>query len=321
MFCTEMLDLWPSSFRTLSESDYQAIYRSVEPAAQQLASQQSLSASQAANLLSLYIPLAAWLDQFCACAKMVPVMGINGAQGSGKSTATLYLQLILQQAFDRRVCGLSIDDIYKTKAERQAMAQEVHPLFATRGVPGTHDIELGYDLISALQHAGANDKTWITRFDKANDDRCRTEDYDVHQGPVDLVLLEGWCVGAVAQTDDALSKAINALEAEEDTERYWRRFVNQQLAEPYQKLFGLIDFLLMLKIPSFAKVYEWRGLQEQKLAASSNANVMSNDSLLRFIMHYERLTRFMLDEMPSRADVVISLGADHKAQHISVNKS
>ena len=77
-----------------------------------------------------------------------PILGIAGSQGSGKST--------LAKAVAERFGGasLSLDDVYLTKAERAAMAARVHPLFATRGPPGTHDLGLLNRLLDRLQGRG-----------------------------------------------------------------------------------------------------------------------------------------------------------------------
>ncbi len=140
-----------------------------------------------------------------------------------------------------------------------------------------------------------------------------------------MVLFEGWCVGARPQPEAELDKPINSLEAEEDKDARWRRYVNEQLAASYKQLFGRLDLLIMLKIPSFESVYEWRSLQERKLAASAAdktaSHVMDEATLQRFIMHYERLTRYMLAEMPQRADIVLKLNSDHTIEEVIYQSS
>jgi D-glycerate 3-kinase len=233
------------------------------------------------------------------------IVGINGAQGSGKSTLCKFLEVLLVE-HNQRAVTLSLDDLYLTRAERQAMARDEHPLFATRGVPGTHDVALGHAILDALL-----DKRPIVlpRFDKANDDRAsggRAVDT-----PVEVILFEGWCVGAVPQPAAALIEPVNRLEAEEDPDGVWRREVNRRLATDYAELFARIDLLVTLKVPGFEAVHTNRRLQEAKLAAAhpGGAAIMDDAALDRFLMHYERLTRWMLAEMPARADAVIEIGA------------
>ena len=236
------------------------------------------------------------------------LVGINGAQGSGKTTLCRFLERLLQ-ARDLRAVTLSLDDLYLTRAERQDAAMDHHPLFATRGVPGTHDVMLGEDVLDKL---AAGRPTTMPRFDKAADDR--SPDTTVIDSPVDVILFEGWCVGAVPQPAAALREPVNRLEADEDPDGVWRREVNRRLATDYAGLFERIDLLVMLKVESFEAVRANRLLQEQKLARSDpgGAALMNEAALDRFLMHYERLTRWMLAEMPARADVLIEIGADQR---------
>lgn len=236
------------------------------------------------------------------------LIGINGAQGSGKSTLCRFLEVLMVE-HGLRTATLSLDDLYLGRFERQTLAWNEHPLFATRGVPGTHDVALGEaileDLLSGRTAA-------VPRFDKAADDRATVR--RMVEPPLDVVLFEGWCVGAVPQPAEALREPVNALEATEDPEGTWRREVNRRLATDYAELFARIDMLVMLRIEDFGAVRANRLLQERKLAAShpDGTALMDEPALDRFLMHYERLTRWMLEEMPSRADVVIGIGADQR---------
>lgn len=236
------------------------------------------------------------------------VVGINGAQGSGKSTLARFLEPLLA-ARGLRAVTLALDDLYLPRAERLRLAAEVHPLFATRGVPGTHDAALGSAIIEDLV---AGRPTRIPRFDKASDDRAA--EWREVAGPVDVVLFEGWCVGARPQSETALVDPFNRLEAQEDAERVWRLAVNHHLAGDYATLFGHIDDLVMLRVPSFSVVRANRLRQEEKLALSNpgGSAIMDAAALDRFVQHYERLTRWMLGEMPDRADVLIPIGFDQR---------
>ena len=123
------------------------------------------------------------------------------------------------------------------------------------------------------------------------------------------MLFEGWCIGARAQGAAALAQPINALEAQEDPQGLWRGYVNAQLDGPYQALFGRLHELVLLQAPSFEAVLGWRLEQEHKLIARTGEG-MSDAEVARFIAHYERLTRWILAEMPTRADLVIPLAPD-----------
>ncbi len=284
-----------------------------------LAATLALPDTVARHLGEVYGPLAERLAQHILEQPRPLVLGINGAQGTGKSTAAEVLAALLERR-GLRVCRLSIDDLYLTRAEREQLAQQIHPLLATRGVPGTHEVALGMHLLDALLSAGEDTPVTVPRFDKANDDRFAAG--DIWRGRPHLIVFEGWCVGARPQPEEALREPVNELERQEDADGHWRAFVNRQLTV-YQPLFQRLDFLLLLRAPSFEQVYQWRAEQEavlaQRLAREGRAasRVMDAAQLRRFIGHYERLTRWMLMEMPTRADLVLSLNAAHRVASIS----
>lgn len=241
-------------------------------------------------------------------------VGICGTQASGKSTLTAVTAHLLE-ARGLRVAVLSLDDLYLTRAERMRLAAEVHPLFATRGAPGTHDVDLGLMVLEALKGSG---EVALPSFDKASDDRRPRSLWPRLQAPVDVVLFEGWCVGAKPQPAEALADPVNALERDEDSQALWRTYANDALAGPYQHLFDRLDLFVLLQAPSFEVVLDWRREQERKLRerlareGGDASRVMSDAQVRSFIAHYERLTRWILAEMPCRADVVVSLDADRR---------
>jgi D-glycerate 3-kinase len=262
------------------------------------------------------VPLAAWIEKkISERSRACFVLGINGAQGTGKSTVSAFLSAHLESENERRVAVLSIDDLYYTKAQREKLAKDIHPLLAVRGVPGTHDVALGLGLLDQLGDLRAGQQLRLPRFDKANDERAPRSEWPLIQGPVDLVIVEGWCVGTHAQTDEQLAEPINDLEATQDANGDWRRYVNQQLATRYKALFGRLDALVFLQAPSLAAVLRWRQQQEQQLRAAgsaSDANAIMNDKQVgEFVQHFERLSRAASAELPNFADVVLALHEDH----------
>lgn len=236
------------------------------------------------------------------------VVGINGAQGAGKSTLCKFLEALLVE-HNQRSATLSIDDLYLTRAERGRLAREVHPLLATRGVPGTHDPAIGLKIIEDFR---AGRDLELPRFDKSVDDRC--PEPERIKGPLQVLLFEGWCVGAKPQNEAALAAPVNALEAEEDPDLVWRRYVNEALDRGYKPLFEELDMLVMLKVPDFAAVRRNRALQEDKLRARDPAatGLMDEAALTRFLDQDERLTLHMFEEMPARADVLIEIDRDQR---------
>lgn len=237
------------------------------------------------------------------------VLGICGAQGSGKSTLARALANHLSTE-GIRTAILSLDDLYLTQAERAALASKVHPLFATRGPPGTHDIVLGLETIAALARGEAAP---LPRFDKAHDERVPKADWPRAPSETQVLILEGWCLGAAPQPEATLAHPVNALEAKEDPQGVWRAAVNRALAGEYRALWTRIDRLVLLAAPGWEIVGRWREQAEAGLRDKGGAGVMSPPEIARFIQHYERLTRWVLAEMPARADLVFGLGAERQA--------
>ena len=255
--------------------------------------------------------LARWLATQARPGAML-VAGLNGAQGSGKSTLASLLRHLLGRALGRRTVVLSIDDFYLTRPQRRRLAATVHPLLATRGVPGTHDVELAARTLARLRALAPGERVAVPRFVKALDDRAPECDWPGVEGPVDIVLLEGWCVGTPPQEAGALVAPVNALEAHEDRDGRWRGFVNAQLAGPYAALFAQIEPLVFLQAPGFEVVQRWRLEQEAGNTVAGAAPAMTPAQLERFVAHYERLTRRALDVLPDRADAVLALDAQRR---------
>jgi len=282
----------------------------------QFLQQERLPESYGELICSVHAPLAA---QLAAHAQRQPlIVGLCGAQGSGKSTMAAVLAALLRHR-GLPTAVLSIDDLYLTHAQRQALGDTVHPLLRTRGVPGTHDVALGLTTLSALRQAGP---VALPAFDKSIDDRKPQALWTVFSGPASVVILEGWCVGAKPQSTAALTRPINELERDEDGSGIWRHYVNAALGQGYEQLFAKLDLQVMLQAPSFDVVYAWRLEQEHKLRAKLQetggdlTRVMDDAAVARFIAHYERITRHLLNEMPARADILLQLNAARQVQHI-----
>ena len=260
-----------------------------------------------------FLPLAKRLPDYRAQTRSL-VLGINGAQGTGKSTLADFLCAATASIFDWTVAVLSIDDFYYTRDERKTLAQEVHSLLMVRGVPGTHDTEMLRQCIEQLRAAGSDDVVPLPRFDKSIDDRAQESRWPIVTGPVDLIILEGWCVGTQAQLGADLAQPINQLERDEDADGAWRNFVNDQLGSHYASIFDSLDKLIFLRAPSFEAIHRWRLEQEEKLSEKSSrtaSGIMNEQEITRFIQFFERLTRVNLATLPDAADIVFSLDETH----------
>jgi len=260
-------------------------------------------------LYSLKLQLSnqsSWNEQLKLLSQLQPaqplVVGISGAQGCGKSSLAKALQqLWLAQGVESDV--VSLDDYYLEPTGRFKRAQLWHPLFAERGVPGTHDTAL---LLSQLQAFRRGEAQCWRRYDKGLDCIARPSE----KTKARLLILEGWCVGLQPQAEKALLSPINLLEQLQDTDALWRRKVNQQLATDYQQIWRESDGLIWLNAPDWKAVCRWRAWQELPLQQRGLGK--SPDELEHFMLYFERLTGESWRQLPDRADFMLTLDQDHK---------
>jgi len=283
----------------------------------------SLPDSVAFNFMRWYAGVTGSLAQRAKAVNTAPLVGFSGCQGSGKSTLVALMAKVMREVHGVSTVVLSLDDFYLTKAARVALAQSIHPLFATRGVPGTHDLALLHETIAALRQPPAGSAVPVPAFDKALDDRTEMVHWRQVSAPVQLIFLEGWCVGLSPQQESELAAPINPMEAEQDPSRVWRGEVNRQLASEYAELFGKLDALLLLQAPSFDSVFDWRWQQEQRLSQQFQQDhpdkpdpTMSRSEVAEFILHYQRLTEHGLRTLPDRADFVWELTIDRSVERM-----
>ncbi|MFC3716924.1 kinase [Luteimonas soli] len=242
-----------------------------------------------------------------ALAHRARVYGITGLQGSGKSTLAAQMAALAVER-GHAVAVLSVDDAYLDHGQRARLAREVHPLLATRGPPGTHDVALACRTLDALR---TGETVTLPRFDKLADRRLPEADWP-RAGPVDLVLFEGWFLGTPPEPDAALAEPINALERDEDADGRWRRWCNAALARDYPPLWQRIDRLLFLQGPGFDIVPDWRWQQEQSLQAGHpGRKAMTRDQVERFVQFFERTSRQAMRTLPRIADRTVRLDAHH----------
>lgn len=275
--------------------------------------------SYMATAANFYDPVAERLIELKPNNKPL-VIALNGSQGSGKTTLADYLCYFFESKGYRSL-SISLDDFYLCKAKREELASDIHPLFMTRGVPGTHDIPLLQATLEKLISFQAGIK--IPRFNKAVDDVYPDTQWQVTKEPIDFVVFEGWCWGARHQENPCLLEPVNDLEQEEDVEGLWRCYANEQLKTSYEPLYELMDVWLMLKAPSFDCIHAWRLEQEQKLKARldglSSTSIMSEDEISRFIKFYERMTKSVLVTLPKVADLVWELDQHRNITSVKTN--
>jgi len=268
-------------------------------------------------LKKFYIPMSFWIERKYKKKGKTLFLGVSGGQGSGKTTVTGILRIILKKFFKRQIHVSSIDDFYKTLKERNKMSNKIHSLFKTRGVPGTHDINLVKKFFNFIKKEKFK-KIKLPRFEKARDDRLKKKYWHSVKKKPEIVILEGWCVGAKPQSNSLIRKPINILEKYEDRDLMWRKYVNEKLKREYKKLFAMIDYLIFMKVPNFNMVFQWRLLQENKLRKKSylRTKVMSYNEIKRFIMFYQRITLQMIKDLSKSASVVMLLKKNHEIKKV-----
>ena len=271
------------------------------------------------QLNKFYLPISKMIMKEYFRKKKTKVIGLTGGQGTGKSTISNILKIILKEAYSLNTVIFSIDDFYKTLQERKKMSKKINSLFLTRGAPGTHDIKM---LLQCIKNLKSNKfkKFIIPKFDKSIDDRSSKSKWLKVKKKPNIVIFEGWCVGATAQKNKDLNLPINKLEKQKDSKKIWRKKVNSELKKNYKKVFNLIDKLIFLKVPSFKYVLKWRLLQEKKLKITSKGNkTMTDKQIKNFVMYYERITKHMLKTLPKKSNITVSIDESHRLKSIKFN--
>jgi len=266
------------------------------------------------KLKKFYLPLSKWIYSIYKKDNKTKIIGLAGGQGAGKSTVTGILKFIFKKKYGLNLCCFSIDDFYKTKAERRKMSKKVHPLFLTRGVPGTHDLGLINKTIKKLKTKKFK-TVLIPKFDKSIDDRLKKNKWQKIKNRPNIIIFEGWCVGARHQKDSELKNPLNPIEKKYDLNLVWRRTVNYYLKNQYKKLFNKLDKLIYLKAPDFDWVFRWRLHQEEKMKLTlKDKKIMSKSEVRNFIMYYERLTKHMMRDLKNISDLTVYLDTKHRSK-------
>ena len=273
--------------------------------------------SKIKNLKKIYIPISFWINNKCKKKGRTLILGLSGSQGSGKTMVTGILQIILKKFFKKNIYIISIDDFYKTLRDRNRMSQQKHSLFKTRGVPGTHDINLIKNFFISVKRKKFK-KIKLPKFNKSIDDRSKKNYWhNINKRP-EIIILEGWCVGAKPQIISSLRKPVNILERHEDKDLIWRKYANEKLKKEYKEVFAMIDYFIFMKVPNFKIVFKWRLLQESKLKKKFNykKKIMTYSAIKRFIMFYQRITLQMMKDLSKSASIVLLLKKNHEIKRV-----
>ncbi|NJO42917.1 MAG: glycerate kinase [Cyanobacteria bacterium CRU_2_1] len=261
-------------------------------------------------LWDLWLPMAIQLADWRRTLGRLLIVGILGGQGTGKTTLTMILRQILNH-MEMQVCCLSIDDLYKTYADRLQL-QQVDPRFRWRGPPGTHDIELGMTVLQQLRHADAEHPVAIPRFDKSAWDGMGDRTQAELVTGADIVLFEGWFVGVRPIDPIAFDTAPPPILTEDD--RTFARDINTRLQD-YLPLWDELDRLIVLYPTDYCLSQHWRQQAEQQMIASGKSG-MTNAEINEFVEYFWRslhpelfITPLLHDSQ--HVDFIIEINPDH----------
>ena len=263
---------------------------------------------------SFLIPLCFWISEK-ADKKKPYFVGLAGGQGTGKTTISSLIKIILSKYFKLKVFKISIDDFYKTRKERMSLSKRIHPMLLTRGVPGTHDINMMLSFFKKVKRKKFK-RLKLPTFNKAIDDRSNKKHwYELNEKP-DVIIFEGWCVGAKSEKNNTLKKTINSMEKVKDQKKIWRKYVNHQLKSKYKNLYSQLNCLIYLKAKNFNLLQKWRLKQERKLwiksKIKSNSKIMSKGDVINFMQTYQRITENMFRYVPKYASIILNLNTNHQ---------
>ena len=268
------------------------------------------------------IPICFWIAKKAKNRKPF-IVGLSGGQGTGKTTISSIMSIILKKYFKLNIFKISIDDFYKTRKERFLLSKKIHNLLMTRGVPGTHDTNIILDFLNKVKNKNFKPLK-LPKFNKAADDRFKKELwYSINKRP-DVIIFEGWCIGARPQKNYQLKKHINSVEKLNDQNLIWRKYVNYQLKKNYRKLFNQLNCLLYLKAKNFNLLQKWRLKQERKLLTFSreykNLKIMNKKEVINFMKTYERITKNMFKDAPKYASIILNLNSNHQIKSVFYKK-
>ena len=267
------------------------------------------------------IPVSFWISKKC---KTTPYfIGLAGGQGTGKTTISSILRIILTKYFKLKVFKISIDDFYKTRKDRLYLSKKIHPMLLTRGVPGTHDINIMIKFFQNLKKKKFK-KIKLPTFDKSIDDRRSKKNWFIINKRPDVIILEGWCVGARSENNKSLIKTVNSLEKTSDQNMIWRKYVNNNLKRSYKNIFSRLNCLIYLKAKNFKLLQQWRFKQEKKLLIKSkqkkNSKIMNKADVINFMQTYQRITQNMFKHAPKYSSIILNLNSNHQINSVIYKK-
>ncbi|MEB3337586.1 MAG: glycerate kinase [Leptolyngbyaceae bacterium] len=267
------------------------------------------------TLWNLWLPLAIQLAEARKALNRPLIQGVLGGQGTGKTTLGAMLKLILAH-LGYRMLSFSLDDLYKTYAERLALRSQ-DPRLIWRGPPGTHDVDLGLAVLTQLRQPHPQAAIAIPRFDKSAHggagDRTQAELVQA----IDIVVFEGWFVGVQPIDPAHFAQAPAPIITAAD--RAFAQDCNARL-HPYLPLWQQLDRLIVLHPKDYRLSQTWRKQAEHHLQFSGKSG-MTDAEIEQFVeyfwkaLHPELFIQPLLQD-PDRVDLVIEINPDHLPEGI-----
>lgn len=263
-------------------------------------------------LWTVWLPLAEWLNKAQQVADRPFIQGILGGQGTGKTTLSQILCLLLQQ-LDQPAVGLSLDDLYLPYAQRQALQQQ-DPQLRWRGPPGTHDIDLGLRTLSTLKTAAPGEQVALPQFDKSLHEGQGDRISPIYRPAPQIILFEGWFVGA-----QPLEETVFAAESRlpdpivTTADRQFAQSCNRRLRD-YVPLWSLIDNLMVLYPTDYRLSQQWRQQAEHRMKAQGNPG-MCDLEIADFVTYFWKALHPLLYVTPltrsPNTSLVVNICPDH----------
>lgn len=270
------------------------------------------------TLWQLWLPLALKLLREQQSLQQPLIQGILGGQGTGKSTLTAILTVILGNLGCRAI-RLSLDDCYKTYQERKAL-QRVDPRLIWRGPPGTHDLELALSVLRQF-HAGV-DHLALPQFDKSAWEGAgdRTSSQQVKKA--DILLFEGWFVGVQPLPESQLLEQLNTENfppISTESDRQFALDMNRQL-ENYLPLWQELDRLMILVPTDYRFSKQWRQDAEQQMKSQGKSG-MTSEEINEFVDYFWKALHPLLFIEPllqdrEKVNLVVKINQNHSLAEI-----
>lgn len=264
------------------------------------------------TLDKLWLPVALDLAQAREELDRTLIQGILGGQGTGKSTLCIILKLILNY-LGISVANLSIDDLYLTHAERQELRRK-DPRLLWRGPPGTHDVELGLQVIEQCLQEDCDTDILMPRFDKSayhgSGDRTTPE---AIKKP-DILLFEGWFVGVQPIAEDCFDNCPSPIFTSDDIQ--FAKDNNQRL-KAYLPMWDKLDRLIVLYPEDYRLSQQWRKDAERKMIALGNTG-MRDEEIDRFVEYFWQSLHpdLFIKPLLENADLVVEIKSDRTLSRI-----